>query len=90
MGTALIKLKIMPESPSEDLENIKVESKKIIEEKQGQKTAFEEKPIAFGLKSVIASFSLDEEHDLEEIQKALGEISGIKSVEVEDMRRAFG
>lgn len=90
MGIALIKIKIMPTSPETNLEDIKNSSKTIIEGNQGQNVSFEEEPIAFGLKAVIASFSIDESQELEPIENKLREIENVNSAEISDMRRAFG
>ncbi|MFH1787239.1 MAG: elongation factor 1-beta [archaeon] len=90
MGTALIKIKIMPTSPDVNLEEIKEKTKMVIEENKGEKCVFEEEPIAFGLKAVIAGFSLDEEYELEPIEQSLRQIENVNSAEVSDMRRAFG
>ncbi|MBU0893848.1 MAG: elongation factor 1-beta [Nanoarchaeota archaeon] len=90
MGIALITLKIMPSSPEADLEEIKNKAKSIIEENKATKTRFEEEPIAFGLKAVKAFFDLDENHELEPIEESLKQIENISSVQVIDMRRAFG
>ena len=53
MGVALFKIKLMPESPSANLETIKNTAKEDIEELTGKVTDIEEQPIAFGLKAVI-------------------------------------
>ena len=90
MGTALIKIKIMPTSPETNLEKIKEKAKSIIEENKGTKTVFNEEPIAFGLKAVIADFDLDEENPLDAIEENLRKIENVNSAEVIDMRRAFG
>ena len=90
MGTALIKIKIMPTSPETNLEKIKEKAKSIIEENKGTKTVFNEEPIAFGLKAVIADFDLDEENPLDAIEEDLRKIENVNSAEVIDMRRAFG
>ncbi len=90
MGTALITIKIMPSSPETNLEEIKKKAKKIIEEKKGTKTRFDEEAIAFGLKAVKVFFDLDEAHELEPIEEALKSIKNVNSVQVIDMRRAFG
>jgi elongation factor 1-beta len=90
MGTALITLKLMPKSPNEDLEKIKEEAKKIIEDLKGTKTRFEEEPVAFGLVAVKAFFDLDESIELEPIENKLNDLENINSVQVVDMRRAFG
>lgn len=90
MGTALITINLMPSSPEVDLEKLKEEAKKVIEENKGTKTRFEEIPIAFGLKSVHAFFDLDESNELEPIENALEKIENISSIKMIDMRRAFG
>jgi len=90
MGIALITMKLMPESPETDLEAIKENAKRIIEEKQGKRLNFEEEPIAFGLKAVKVFFEIDESQELEPIEDELKRIENISSVQVVDMRRAFG
>ena len=81
----------MPESLEVDLDSIKEKAKEIIESNKGEKVSFEEEPIAFGLKAVIAGFAQDEaDGELEPIENALKEVNGISSVEMMDMRRAFG
>ncbi len=90
MGTALIKIKIMPESPDTDLKAIENQAKEIILEKQGQNPKTEIEPIAFGLNAVIITFALDESKSIDEIQNPLKEIKNVSSAEVIDFRRAFG
>jgi elongation factor 1-beta len=90
MGIALIKLRIMPISVETDLEELKQIAKEIIEQEKGVNCNFEEQAIAFGLKAIIAGFSLDEEYELELIEEKLRKREEINSVEVSDMRRAFG
>jgi elongation factor 1-beta len=90
MGITLLKIKIMPISPEENLEKIKEEAQKIVEKNEGKKCRFEEEPIAFGLKAVILFFEIDESQELEIIEEELNEIKNVNSVKVEDMRRAFG
>ena len=91
MGIALIKIKLMPESPETNLEDIKEKARKAIEENKGSKVSFEEEPLAFGLKAIIAGFEQDEEQgELEPIENSLNNIQEIGSVEVVDMRRALG
>jgi len=90
MGIALIKIKIMPTSPDVNLEEIKTKAKKIIEKGKGEKVAFTEEPIAFGLKAIIASFSQDESEGLDPIEQELKTIENVNSIQVIDMRRAFG
>lgn len=90
MGTVLLRIKIMPSSPESDLEKIKNSAKEAIESNGGMRSTFEEEPIAFGLKAVIASFDLNEEAPLEPIETKLRTIENVNSAEVIDMRRAFG
>lgn len=91
MGTTLIRLKIMPESPDVNFEEIKSKVKEIVEKGKGEKVVFEEEPIAFGLKALIVGFAQDEEGgELEPIENSLNDLDGVSSVEVVDMRRAFG
>ena len=90
MGTALITLKIMPISPEVNLEEIKEKTKAIIENKQGKNIRFEEEPIAFGLKAVKALFDIDESIELETIEQEIEKLEKVNSVQVADMRRAFG
>ncbi|MFH1607573.1 MAG: elongation factor 1-beta [archaeon] len=90
MGIVLIKIKLMPTSPDVDLEEIKQKAKQVIECHKGQRCNFEEEPIAFGLKAVIAGFELDESHELDPIEESLGKVENVSSAKVIDMRRAFG
>jgi len=90
MGTALITIKIMPESPDSDLKSIQEKAKQITEEKGGEKPTTKTEPIAFGLNAVILNFALDESKSIDEIENPLREISGVNSAEVIDFRRAFG
>ncbi|MEK6875174.1 MAG: elongation factor 1-beta [Nanoarchaeota archaeon] len=91
MGIALIKIKLMPTSPEIDLEELKADITKIIEKNKGKRIRFEEQPIAFGLKAIIAGFEQDEtEGKLDPIESALNNLENVSSVQIIDMRRAFG
>jgi elongation factor 1-beta len=87
MGTAGIKIKIMPDSPDADLNNIKNSAMKIVSEEGGRNRAYEEEPIAFGLKAVIAFFEWPEEKELEIIEEKFSAIPEVNSVQVIDMRK---
>ena len=92
MGTALVKLKIMPNSPEADMQDIQTKAeaiiKEIADEKRGIK--FQTEEIAFGLKSLTASFAMYESHELEPIENKITALEQVTSAEVEDFRRAFG
>lgn len=80
----------MPDSVETDLEKIKVDVKKILEEKHKAKGLnFEEHPIAFGLKALVLSFIWSEDKEFEPVENELGEIEHVNSIETIDMRRAL-
>jgi elongation factor 1-beta len=90
MGTAVVKIKIMPTSPEVELERIKGEVASKIEKMGGKGCKLEEEPIAFGLKAIIALFAWPEEAELENLEEALQGIEDVNSVQVVDIRRAIG
>lgn len=90
MGTALVKIKIMPSSPDTDREELKKKVETIISEADGKSINFEEEPVAFGLVAVIAGFSWNEEISTNETEEKLRAIEDVSSAEVIDFRRAFG
>jgi elongation factor 1-beta len=90
MGTAVVKIKLMPTSPDVNLEKIKTEMKAKIEKLGGKGCNLEEEPIAFGLKAVIAMFAWPEEKELEELEASLQTIEDVNSVQLIDIRRAIG
>ncbi len=87
MGIAGIKIKIMPTSPSVDLEAIKSKAKKIIEKAKGHNREYTEEPIAFGLKAIIAFFEWPEEAPLAKLELQLEAIENVSSIQVIDMRK---
>lgn len=90
MGTALLRIKLMPTSPEIDFKEVKEKAKTIVEKGKGKNCTFEEEPIAFGLKALIVSFNIDEEQDLEPVEEGLRNLENISSAQVIDMRKAFG
>lgn len=90
MGIAAVKIKIMPDSPDADLERIKVEANKLLEEAGAKNINISEEPIAFGLKALIPFFAWNEDNELENVEELLKNIESVQSVQVTDMRRAFG
>ncbi|VVB82090.1 Elongation factor 1-beta [uncultured archaeon] len=90
MGIAAVKIKIMPTSPEVDLERIEETAKELVESMGGKNCNFEEEPIAFGLKAIIAFFAWPEELELEDLEDSLNSIEDVSSIQVIDMRRALG
>lgn len=89
-GMSAVQYKIMPESPNTDLEILKQEANKAIEELGGVPSNAEEQPIAFGLKALILSFAFPEESEVDEVGNKIEEIGGVSSCEMIDYRRAIG
>jgi len=90
MGIAAVKIKILPTSPEVDLERLKEKIKTMVEEMGGKNCNLEEEPIAFGLEALIAFFAWPEEKELEELEEAMNKLEEVSSIQVIDMRRAFG
>ena len=90
MGTAAVRIKIMPSSPESDIKGIEEKARIIIKKEGGMNANFSEEPIAFGLKAIFASFAWPEEKELDDLEKKIGKIKDIKSAEVSDIRRAIG
>ena len=90
MGIAAVKIKIMPTGVETNLNEIEVSAKKLIESLGGKNPSFTQEPIAFGLKAIIAFFAWPEEKELEDLEQKLAKINNVNSIQVVDMRRAFG
>ena len=60
-------------------------------EVKGNKIVFEEEAIAFGLKAIIVNFQQEEgDSEIEPIESKINKLLNVNSVEVVDIRRAFG
>lgn len=81
MANAVL-MRVMPNSPEEDLEAIKDE----IRQEETLKD-MGEKDIAFGLKGVMASFLLPEEEGSSQLEERLKEIEGVREVEIEEVEK---
>ena len=90
MGTALITIKIMPESPKTDLKKIQNETEIIIKKHEGKNLNFKIEPVAFGLNSLNISFARDETLDNDKMLEEIQKLKNISSAEIIDFRRAFG
>lgn len=89
MGTALIKYKIMPEGIPENFESLKNNLKGIVEKFEGKVNQIEEQAIAFGLKAIILTISMDEKKETNQFEEAMKSLEGISSLDVIDYRRAL-
>ena len=90
MAMAFIKMKIMPESPESDLNDIKSECEEQFNVIGANVHSVEEQPIAFGLVALIFTISWPEEKDQSIIENAIKKVKNIQSAEIVDFRRAFG
>ncbi|MGV8086008.1 MAG: elongation factor 1-beta [Candidatus Woesearchaeota archaeon] len=92
MGTAIVTLRIMPESPSIDLKHIEHEALKLIcEFSDDRPKKTDVQPVAFGLQSVNITFLMDEKKGgTDALEEKISKIEGIQSVECTDVRRIIG
>ena len=90
MSIAAIIVKVMPDAPDANLEEIKTEISKTLESEGAQNISYEEQEIAFGLKAIMSKFAWPEEKSTDLIETSLAKIEHVSSVTIEDYRRAFG
>ncbi len=90
MATAILSIKLMPDSPSSDLNAIKAEASALLAKEGAKNLSIEEKPIAFGLKAIYLRFDFPEEKGSDMIESLLAKIPQVSSVTIEEYKRAFG
>ena len=91
MTDVVVTLRIMPKEKETDLDKIKDKVAKLIKEFGGDLGKSQKVEIAFGLKALDLIFVMDEElGSTEELEEKIRKISGAKSAEVTDVRRAIG
>jgi elongation factor 1-beta len=90
MGTALLKIKIMPTSPDVELDDIENKAKQVIEENEGRGTKTEREDVAFGIVAVIVTFAIDESLETDPFLDNIRKIDNVSSAETIDFRRALG
>jgi len=87
MGEVVATIKLMPESPDEDLVIIKEKIEKSIPS-EVELHKIEEEPIAFGLVALLVMVVVsDAEGGTEKVEENLSQIEGVASVDVVDIRR---
>jgi len=87
---AAIIVKIMPLSPSSNLKEIEKHAQHTMEKQGAKNISFEEKEVAFGLKSIHMKFAISEDKGTDLVETELSKLADISSVTIEDYRRAFG
>ena len=84
-------MKIMPTSPETDLKAIEEKAKEFITNFGAELGKSEEKPVAFGLVSLLLYVITPEEKgSTEPLENEIATIEGVNSVDVIDCRRAIG
>ncbi|HKZ99822.1 MAG TPA: elongation factor 1-beta [Thermoplasmata archaeon] len=83
MGSVAVTLKVMPESLEVDLEALKARVRSVL---QPSFRTLEERPIAFGLKAIVAIAVIDDAGGgSERLEEALAALPGVGSVETIDV-----
>ncbi len=92
MAQVVLTLRIMPNDINVNLSDLEKKAKKeIIDFCDAKEFKIIIEPIAFGIKALNVLFVMDENKgSTEELEKKIGQISGVESVEVIDVRRAVG
>lgn len=95
MATAVVTVRIMPESPETDLTEIQKKVQEEIRKFTGRRDPADQRPtiepIAFGLKALNIIFTMDEKlGSPDSIEGKITAIEGVQSFEVTDVRRAIG
>ncbi len=91
MARVYVTIKIMPEDTEQDLDKIEEKAKELIIESGGSIMESKFEPVAFGVKSVNITFSVDEAKGATDpLEEAISRVKGVMSVNVTDVRRAIG
>ncbi len=87
MGEVLATIKVMPDSPERDLEQLKADIKAVIPE-DAELHEIQEEPIAFGLVALNTQVIVDDgEGGTESTEAALQNVEGIESIQVTGVGR---
>lgn len=88
MANVLVSMKIFPEDVTTDLDQLKKEIEGTMP-KDSKVLRFNEEPIAFGLKALIAHIVIPEEKqdELENVEKKIRQLQGVSNIETFMMQR---
>jgi len=89
MAQAIVQIKIMPDSPSSNLDAIEKAAENLIL-KGTKQIKKEREPIAFGLVAIKILFTWDEASSTDDLLDKIREIKDVSSAEIIDFRRAIG
>jgi elongation factor 1-beta len=93
MAEVIATLKIMPESPEVNLDNLELKAKEKIKDfiREDSTMKVEVEPVAFGLKAVNITFVMDEAlGSPDALAEDIEKFEDVTSAEITDVRRALG
>lgn len=89
MSDVVASIRIMPDSADRDLNKLMEDLKKAMPA-SGKLQRMDLKPIAFGLKAIMATITVDDSAGgTEPVEEAWSKVPGVESVTVEATGRAF-
>lgn len=92
MGKAVVTLKVMPESPEIDLEELESFCEEKVESfANPDQIKIKREPVAFGLKALVIQFVMGEDQgNTDELEETLSEHEDVRGAETTDVRRTLG
>ena len=91
MARVVVTITVMPESADVSFSKIEEKATQIIKKFADSTPKVEEKPIAFGLRSLVFVFAMDEDiGSTESLDNELSSIEGVSRAETTDVRRTLG
>jgi len=90
VGKVVVTVKVMPESPEVNLEELQQKVGKVIEENKGAMHKAETQPIGFGLNALLLSYIIDEDDakgGTDPIDKAIMETEGVNTAETTEVTK---
>lgn len=91
MAKVIVTVKVMPEDPDVNLDEVKQKAEEVIKSFEGMMNRTEIEPVGFGLKALIIVFAVDEKKGSPDpIAEAIAKVQGVRSAEVTMVSRALG
>ncbi len=87
MAKVVITMKVLPDSPERNLEELRKQVEEKIKSEGGVLYKESIEPIAFGISAVVISFIMDEDKGSEGVLEAVRSIEGTGDVQISDMTR---
>ena len=90
MGNVVVTMKVMPESPEVNLDDLEKKVEEAIVAKKGKPYKKNREPIGFGITALKFSFILDEdeaEGGTEPIESAIKEVEGVGEAETTEVTK---